>query len=74
MFADHFIVTDRYIAGEGHFKGMFFGPMTYGRPLHPIFSLWINCEDTFIKGAVAYFDGAELQRQTEGGTPRPLPG
>lgn len=78
FFADHFIVTDRYIAAEGHFKGspkgMFFGTMTYGRPLHLPFSLWIHCENTFIKGEVAYFDGAELQRQIDGGAPRTPPG
>lgn len=78
--AKRWVVTDDAAVGRGWFKGapkgMFFGTMTYGKPLFFPMTLWIYFKDGLILGEAAFSDGAELQRQIregqEGDASRPL--
>lgn len=70
--AKQWIFTDDVAVGRGWFKGspngMFFGAMTYGKPLFFPMTLWIYFDkDSLIRGETAYSDGAELRRQIREG-------
>ena len=71
LFAHRMVVTDTMLVAEGYYKGvpkgMFFGVMTYGKPLLLPMSVWVYFEDALLKGEASYFDGAELQRQIREG-------
>lgn len=71
LFAHRMVVTDDLLVAEGYYqgapKGVFFGVMTYGKPLLFPLTVWVYFEDTLLKGEAAYCDRAELDRQIREG-------
>jgi predicted ester cyclase len=70
--AKRWIFTDDVAVGRGWFKGnpkgMFFGTMSFGKPLFFPMTLWIYFDkDSLIQGETAYSDSAELHRQIQEG-------